>query len=202
VNYLAHLYLSGDSEDLVVGNFIGDSVRGDCFKALSAGVQNGVRLHRCIDSFTDSHPIVRRSKQRMWHQFGRYSSVVADVFFDHFLAQDWHHYHPMPLAGYSNHICRILNTRLNEFPERSRRFLDYMVDNQVLASYATISGIGKVLAQMAARARFESRMECGGRELGRCYSGYRKDFQEFFPDLRRHAEDSIATLDETSKPPA
>ncbi|GIT53838.1 MAG: ACP phosphodiesterase [Pseudomonadota bacterium] len=202
MNYLAHLYLSGDSEDLLVGNFIGDSVRGDGFDVLSAGVQDGVRLHRYIDRFTDTHPVVRRSKKRMWHQFGRYSSVVADVFFDHFLAQDWHRYHPLPLAKYSTHICMILKTRLNEFPERSRRFLNYMAGNQVLPSYASISGIGTVLAQMAGRARFESKMEYGSRELRRCYSSYRKDFQEFFPELRRHTEDAIRTLDQSSKPPA
>ena len=70
----------------------------------------------------------------------------------------------------------------------------------MLPSYASISGIGTVLTQMAARARFESKMEYGSRELRRCYSSYRKDFQEFFPELRHHTEYAIKTLDQASKP--
>ncbi len=162
MNYLAHLYLSGNVEDIVIGNFIGDAVRGDQYKRLKP---------------------VRRVKKRMWHVFGRYSSVVADVFLDHFLARDWETYHPQSLEAYADSVEAMLRPRLAEFPERSRRFFDYMIQNQVLLGYASIIGTGKVLTQMAQRARFESHMEHGAAELSRCYEAYRQDFRAFFPEL-------------------
>lgn len=188
MNYLAHLYLSGETDDLLVGNFIGDSVRGDQFDKLAPTVQAGVRLHRAIDRFTDTHETVRCSKQRMWHVFGRYSSVVADVFLDHFLARDWDDYHHLSLDAYSRSVESILRSSLDQFPERSRRFFDYMTTHRVLVSYATVTGTGEVLTQMARRARFQSSMEFGGAELRRCYEAYGKDFRRFFPELCRFAE--------------
>ena len=188
MNYLAHLYLSGDIEDLMIGNFIGDAIRGDQYKRLKPAVQAGVRLHREIDRFTDTHNTVRRSKKRMWHVFGRYSSVVADVFLDHFLARDWDTYHPQSLEAYAGSVESMLRPRLAEFPERSRRFFDYMTQNQVLLSYASITGTGKALTQMAQRARFESHMEHGAAELSRCYEAYGQDFQTFFPELRSYVQ--------------
>ena len=129
MNYLAHLYLSGDIEDLMIGNFIGDAIRGDQYKRLKPAVQAGVRLHREIDRFTDTHNTVRRSKKRMWHVFGRYSSVVADIFLDHFLARDWDTYHPQSLENYAVSVESMLRPRLTAFPERSRRLFDYMTQN-------------------------------------------------------------------------
>ena len=183
MNYLAHLYLSGDIEDLMIGNFIGDSVRGDEYNRLKPTVQAGVRLHREIDRFTDSHNTVRRSKKRMWHVFGRYSSVVADVFLDHFLASDWDAYHSQSLEAFAVSVESILRPRLAEIPDRSRRFFNYMTQNRVLLSYASITGTGKALSQMAKRARFESHMEHGAAELSRCYEAYHQDFRSFFPQL-------------------
>ena len=188
MNYLAHLYLSGDIEDLMIGNFIGDAIRGDQYKQLKPAVQAGVRLHREIDRFTDTHNTVRRSKKRMWHVFGRYSSVVADVFLDHFLARDWDTYHPQSLENYAVSVESMLRPRLAEFPERSRRFFDYMTKNRVLLSYASITGTGKALTQMAQRARFESHMEQGASELSRCYEAYCQDFRTFFPELRTYVQ--------------
>ena len=119
----------------------------------------------------------------MWHVFGRYSSVVADVFLDHFLASDWDAYHPRSLEAFAVSVESILRPRLAEIPDRSRRFFDYMTQNRVLLSYASITGTGKVLSQMAQRARFESHMEHGADELSRCYEAYHQDFRSFFPEL-------------------
>ncbi len=88
MNYLAHFLLSGESTSILVGNFIGDLVRGNQFSTLDPAIQRGIMLHRAIDRFTDAHPVVRRSKQRAQAVTGRYASVVIDVFYDHFMARD------------------------------------------------------------------------------------------------------------------
>ena len=107
MNYLAHLFLSGESTNILVGNFIRDSVRGNQFSILDPDIQRGILLHRAIDRFTNTHPVVRRSKQRAQVVTGRYASVVIDVFYDHFLACDWAYYHAMPLPEYVRSVHTI-----------------------------------------------------------------------------------------------
>ena len=187
MNYLAHLYLAGPSTDLITGGFIGDSVRGDVLQQLPPTIQDGVLLHRAIDRFTDHHPVVRSSVARMRQRFGRYATVVADVFYDHFLARDFSHYHDQPLSDYATSIAALLGKHVDIFPERSRRFYRYMVANNVLVSYANVSGIDKVLARMAERTRFISHMDQAGEELQHHYTDYDADFGLFFPELCKFA---------------
>ena len=198
MNYLAHLFLSGESTSILVGNFIGDSVRRKQFSTLDPAIQRGILLHRAIDRFTDAHPVVRRSKQRAQAVTGRYASVVIDVFYDHFLARDWPCYHPMPLPEYAQSVYTILAGWLKEFPDRSRRFYCYMVAHNVLESYGSIDGITTVLEQMAKRAKFESNMELAGNELVRGYRYYESEFREFMPELQYYNKQALAALTETS----
>jgi acyl carrier protein phosphodiesterase len=197
MNYLAHLFLSGESTSILVGNFIGDSVRGNQFSTLDPSIQRGILLHRAIDRFTDAHPVVRKSKQRAQAVTGRYASVVIDVFYDHFLARDWSYYHAMPLPEYAQSVYTILAGWLNEFPDRSRHFYSYMVTHNILESYGSIDGITTVLQQMAKRAKFQSNMELAGDELVRGYRSYESEFREFMPELQYHNNQALAVLTET-----
>ena len=151
-------------------------------------------MHRAIDRFTDSHPVVYQSKRRVQNITGRYASVVIDVFYDHFLARDWSHHHPVSLSVYARTVCTILANRLGEFPERSQRFYHYMVENNILESYRTVDGISYVLEQMAKRARFESRMELAGDELLRGYQHYESEFREFLPELQHFSNQQRVDL--------
>jgi acyl carrier protein phosphodiesterase len=198
VNYLAHLFLSGESTSILVGNFIGDSVRGNQFSTLNPAIQKGILLHRAIDRFTDTHPVVRISKQRAQVVTGRYASVVVDLFYDHFLARDWAYHHAMPLPEYVQSVYTILASCLKEFPARSQRFYCYMVTNNILESYHSIDGITTALKLMAKRARFESNMDLAGKELVRGYRHYESEFREFMPELQHYNEQAITALTENS----
>ena len=61
MNFLAHIYLSGDNEMIAIGNFIADGIRGKQYKKFQKDIKTGILLHRQIDTFTDAHPIVRQS---------------------------------------------------------------------------------------------------------------------------------------------
>ena len=89
MNFLSHLYLAGDSEELIIGNFIADAVKGSAFNQFSPGIQKGIVLHRKIDTFTDSHPVVELSKQRLRERYKKYASVIIDIYYDHYLAKNW-----------------------------------------------------------------------------------------------------------------
>ena len=92
MNFLAHLFLSGEPGELMVGNFIADSVKGNAMNDFSEGIQKGIILHRAIDTFTDSHNEMQKSKERLRPRYKKYAPVITDIFYDHFLAVNWQDY--------------------------------------------------------------------------------------------------------------
>ena len=98
MNFLAHIYLSGEDEGITIGNFIADGIKGKKYLSYPASIQKGILLHRGIDSFTDSHPTVRQSTARLHENYGHYSGVIVDILYDHFLAKNWEEYHEQDLA--------------------------------------------------------------------------------------------------------
>ena len=79
MNYLAHIYLSGESDEIIVGNFIGDFVKGNKYQKYPEKVAFGIQMHRSIDMFTDQHPDVREFVNILKPGYGRYAGIVADV---------------------------------------------------------------------------------------------------------------------------
>ena len=80
MNFLAHTYLSGYNEEIVVGNFMGDYVKGRNYVHLPELVRKGILIHRDIDTFTDAHPITRRSRLRLVERYHKYAGVIVDIF--------------------------------------------------------------------------------------------------------------------------
>ncbi|KAA3438297.1 acyl carrier protein phosphodiesterase [Rufibacter hautae] len=194
MNYLAHLFLSGDDEDLRLGNFIADSVRGAQTLLYPDRVQQGIRLHRLIDSFTDSHPIVAETKERLRPKFRKYAAVVADVYYDHFLAANFQAFSPQPLPDFAQLAYAQVQARPELLPERVHHFLPYMVRHNWLVSYAQIEGITRALQGLSSRAKFDSGMETAGEELLLNYSFYQLEFERFFPELQHYVQKEVILL--------
>lgn len=87
MNYLAHLFLADDTPESLLGNLLGDFMKGVVKEQFSNSIQQGIELHRKIDSYTDSHPVVRNAKHLISLERRRYAGVLLDVFYDHFLAK-------------------------------------------------------------------------------------------------------------------
>ena len=104
----------------------------------------------------------------------------------------------MPLPQHAQSVYTTLAAWLQVFPDRSRRFYCYMVNHNILESYASIDGITTVLEQMAKRAKFESNMELAGNELVRGYRYYESEFREFIPELQYYNKQALVALTETS----
>lgn len=143
MNFLSHLYLSGDSEGLLIGNFIADSVKGNSFLDYPKPIQNGIVLHRKIDAFTDSHPVVEHSKQRLRADYHKYAGVITDVYYDHFLANNWHDYSEVPLEKYTSAIYTLIKNNVSILPEKSAMFAKYMLEHNILYEYKKLEGIEK-----------------------------------------------------------
>jgi len=177
----------------MVGNFIADSVKGSAMDNFSEGIQQGIKLHRAIDVFTDNHPEMLKSKERLRPRYKKYAPVITDIFYDHFLAINWHNYSAVSLRDYTQEVYKYLENHYAGFPERSKQFYNYMIKYDILFAYTKIEGIEKVMQGMSRRASFISGMETATEELQKDYGAYKKDFQSFFPDLQQHVCQFLAT---------
>lgn len=183
MNFLAHLFLSGDDEEIITGNFIADHVKGEAVMKFSVGIQMGIKLHREIDGFTDAHPVFLKTKHRLNGNYRRYSGVVADMYYDHFLSADWQTYSNEDLMAFTDRIHDILIKRFPILPERSQRFIAYMKRFNWLTGYGTFEGLGMALSGMAIRTPFNSGMENAVLDLKAHYDLYKQEFGLFFPDI-------------------
>ncbi|MFC0604947.1 acyl carrier protein phosphodiesterase [Winogradskyella pulchriflava] len=183
MNFLAHIYLSSNNELLTIGNFAGDGVRGKNYTRFPIAMQAGIQLHREIDTFTDAHPIVRKSTKRLHKAYGHYSGVIVDIFYDHFLAKNWKNYSDEPLAEYIDDFYESLIRNLHHLPERFKKMTPIMIEGNWLLSYATIDGIQLVLNGMNRRTKGRSKMNEATKELRENYQAFENDFTLFFKEL-------------------
>lgn len=186
MNFLAHIYLSGDDSQLKIGNFIADRVRGSQYQAYPLRIQQGILLHREIDSYTDFHPIFRKSKKKLVPQYNHYSGVIVDVFYDHFLAKNWFLYSDTPLTTYANDFYLLLEQHIEVLPPQIQKMLPIMVDQNWLVSYQTISGICQILTQMDKRTDNQSKMRFSTSELQQYYEDFESEFTLFFEEIQNH----------------
>lgn len=184
LNFLAHLYLSGDQEEIMIGNFIGDFVRGrDIYDRYSFHLAAGIELHREIDEYTDSHPVVLESKIRLRPKYRHYAPVIVDMFYDHYLAVHWSTYHTQPLAEYAQHAYRALQKYEPILPTQVKYMMPYMIEGNWLLNYAKPEGIHRALSGMARRTPYDSKMDEAIRDLKVHYKDFDQEFVRFFPDL-------------------
>ena len=189
LNFLAHIYLSGDSEEIKVGNFIGDYVKGRNYEKYPELVKKGIILHRKIDSYTDTHPIVGQSKTHLKKRFRRYSGVIVDIFYDHFLASEWSTFSKHPLPQYVVNMYEILVKNYFILPNEIKTFLPFFIINNWLESYTSIEGIEGVLRRMTRRTSLPNETTFAISELRKNYNLFRSEFMEYFPQLVKYVEE-------------
>ena len=194
MNFLSHLYLAGNSEGLIIGNFIADSVKGSAYNNFSKEIQQGIILHRKIDSFTDSHPVVEQSKQRLREKYKKYSSVIVDIYYDHYLAINWNEYSEIELEIFVQNIYSIIKKNHSILPAKSVHFIKYMLEHKILLGNSKLDGLEKWLYGMSRRAKFESNMEHAIHDLKEHFSLFENEFKIFFPELKEYVKKEIPPL--------
>lgn len=188
MNFLAHLYLSGDNPKIMLGNFIGDFVKGrQALEQFEPEIIRGIGLHRSIDEFTDSHPIVAKSKSRLRLKYRHYSGVIVDIFYDHLLAKNWDLFHAEILPDYAETAYSIIHEHQQILPEEVKFMMPHMIRGNWLVNYAKVEGIERALIGMARRTRYDSKMNESVNDLKEFYNEFTQEFLEFFPELKFHA---------------
>ena len=168
MNWLAHLLLSEAKVEHRLGNLLGDLTKGKERENLSTEILRGIADHQKIDIFTDSHPIVKQSKQRIVPQYRRFSGILVDVFYDHILAKNWHNYSDISLEYFASEIYISFEPYLGHIPIKASIVIQRAFTDNWLTSYRDLDGIEKALKRISASSKFPRRRSGG---IGKA-SGY------------------------------
>ena len=134
MNFLAHIYLSGDNDFIKIGNFMADGIRGKQYEHLPEDMRKGIILHRAIDTFTDVHPIFRKGTKRLHGKYHHYAGVIMDVFYDHFLAKNWASYSNESLDDFVERFYQSLRDNFDALTEKTQHMLPYMKRIRIFSS--------------------------------------------------------------------
>jgi acyl carrier protein phosphodiesterase len=177
------MYLSGADDQLMIGNFMGDFVKGRLGGRFPPRIEQGLALHRRIDTYASRSDLFQQSRRRLDPSYGLYRGVLVDLFYDHFLAASWHNWSSESLAVYLARTGAVLSANSPLLPDRLQALLPYIFSD-LLPSYAKVSGIGHALARMAQRVRRDNPLAGGEAELLRHYADLQADFNAFLPLIR------------------
>ena len=198
MNYLAHLHLADDTPESMVGNLMPDLVHGKLPVVHDAEVMHGIMTHRRVDAFTDTHPIFAKSKSHFMNasklpgevSLRHFSGILVDVYYDHFLAVDWHLYHEMSLPEFIGHAYEQLHVGRGYMPEQMLSRMARIREADYLSQYATTQGLNNVLTLMS--MRFSERLDRNIQMQHSIpimianYQALREDFHAFYPQLMKY----------------
>ncbi|NBL65144.1 DUF479 domain-containing protein [Flavobacterium sp. NST-5] len=184
MNFLAHIYLSGKNPQIQIGGIMADGIRGKDYLNYPKDIQKGILLHRKIDTFTDAHPIFRQSKHRLHENYGHFSGIIVDVFYDHFLAKNFKKYSREKLNDFALSFYQNLLNHQNDLNLKTLNMIPYMIEGNWLYNYQFIEGVEKTLTQMDHRTKFKSKMGKSVSELKLFYKEFETEFTQFFEEIR------------------
>ncbi|SRR5690554_1082217 len=194
MNFLAHIYLSGNDKVIKIGNFMADGIRGKDYENYLPKLKVGILLHRFIDSYTDSHPIFRQSTKRLHHNYNHYSGVLVDMFYDHFLCKNWKQYSAENLSDFVDNFYASLRENYKILTDKTQYLLPYMEQGNWLYNYQFLDKLEVILSQMDNRIKNESKMRYAITDLKQYYSEFENEFTLFFEDIRQAAQAKLKQL--------
>ena len=196
MNYLAHFLLASSSEELLVGGWLGEFVKGGIGERYHPQIRRGILHHRKIDAYTDTHPVNLAGKRRFGHEFRRFAGIITDVTYDHFLARDWSDYCHISLPQFIASTYRILSDHVQVFEGRSQHVMLRMIEQDWLSAYAHRETVGGALAGVSRRLSRPNPLGAAMTEVDRLYDSLRHDFRLFFPELLTYSNRLVESFDE------
>jgi len=192
MNYLAHLFLAEDSDESLLGNLLGDFVKGPLSDQYSPEIIKGIKTHRKVDAYTESNDNFLACKKLLRPDRRIYAGIIVDMSFDHFLAKNWLEYSSVELKEFTDRVYTLLLSREQTLPEKLRQRLPYMIQDDWLGSYKNVDTIGLALNAISKRlSRFERAgpIKDGLEDIKANYGELEENFREFFPDLIKFVDD-------------
>jgi acyl carrier protein phosphodiesterase len=158
VNYLGHIYFSGNDFELAYANLFGDFVKGRDFSRFPNKLQEGIRLHRSIDHYIDQHPTVKTLKSILQQDLPKVYSVAIDLYFDHLLALEWNTFYPIPLEDFLRDFYHYQPGYWKEYPPEFKHFIARMREVKWLSYYAEFYGLTKACEGVSLRLSFPNKL--------------------------------------------
>lgn len=183
MNFLAHLFLSCEREELLLGNFLADYINNKQVRQYPEPIQEGVRLHRAIDSYTDNHPEVLKGVRRLYKKHRKYAPVVVDVFYDYLLSFNWASYAEKPLEDFVSEVYQVLDDNLELMPETLKKHLPMMIADNWLQSYGSHNGLAVAFHRMKRRTSRPEYLDGALESLILDFDDLNQEFNNFFPDV-------------------
>lgn len=191
MNFLAHAYLSFDNPEILTGNMIGDFVKGRDYTHLPENIQKGVQLHRKIDHFTDKHDVFKKTVYRISDTHGKYRFVIADLFYDHFLATNWNDYHQNKLITFTDNTYSTLHEYDEHLPEKFKFALTYMESSNWLLNYQHLDKLEMFIKGISNRSKYGNNLETSIEDLKSEYEHFENDFKDFFVDIISYSKSEL-----------
>jgi len=185
MNYLAHMYLSKITPEAMLGNFLGDFVKGDAAGRFPREVVEGIMHHRNVDHYTDTNAVVSSSKKLISPSRRRFSGIIIDIAYDHFLSRNWERYSAIDLSEFIGTIYKNLGNRTVVVPQRAEWVIERMIQEDWLSSYGTLEGIDKTFKRISKRLKKENTLCSAVEELETHYHSLNAHFSQFFPQAIR-----------------
>jgi len=186
MNFLAHLYLAGDVEGAIVGNFIGDFVKGKDFNNYPPDICKGIVMHRSIDQFTDKHPVVHNSTVRFREKYSHYAPVLTDIIYDHFLSINWNKFSKISIDIFIKNTYQLLSKNIGIMPLSVQSFLPNLIARGRLESYIHPEGIQDALVWMSQKTSLPNHTEFAMDVFHKHYQAFNTEFLSFFPEIIKY----------------
>ena len=183
MNYLAHLYLSDNIPQVMIGNFIADAVKGKQWQHYNNAIQYGIKMHRFIDTFTDEHPLTSATKKHLYPTCGKYAGAILDIILDHFIANEWNSMHQEDLLNFTQRFYKLLYENHNVLPPRFKHMLPYMAQRNWLFNYGNFEGLQRSLTNLSRRIVANPGIENAVDVLQNNYLVFSQYHIEFWPEL-------------------
>lgn len=195
MNYLAHAYLSFQQPEILVGNMISDYIKGRKQFDYPLSIQKGIKLHRTIDQFTDTHAATQQLKSFFRPQYRLYSGAFADVVYDHFLANDKMEFSSeVELKQFADSTYQILETMTDFFPEPFQKMFPYMKEYNWLYNYRYKWAIEKSFGGLVRRAAYLTESKIAFEIFNKHYDAMQICYADFFPLLKKYAAHHLSEL--------
>uniref|UniRef100_UPI0039A491F6 acyl carrier protein phosphodiesterase n=1 Tax=Ornithobacterium rhinotracheale TaxID=28251 RepID=UPI0039A491F6 len=195
MNLVAHQLLSFNRPAIQVGNYLGDSVKGRHLGQFPPEVQKGILLHRHIDSFTDTHAVVKRSCARLYGEYGKYAPIVVDIFYDYFLIKNWARFSKKDFNTFRRACYKVLLAHRALYSEPLRHYTEQLAKQDWFYQYSTMEGVERTLSQLGRRTRFMNNMHMAVKALYVEEALFNEDFLAFYPELEASSREFLLALD-------
>lgn len=183
MNHLAHALIAVRTGTSIVGNLMGDFVKGRPEDRYDGAILRGIRLHRAVDAYVDEHPAFARSRARLGPPLRRFSGILVDVAYDHVLALGWEVLGEGTLRSFADRVYAELDASRSLLPERMHGFVKYMTRSDLLVAYREPAGVARTLEGMSMRMRHANPLAEASGAVSRAVPGLTADLDELWPDV-------------------